>query len=86
MAGGAWHFVVCSFVTATVWSYLDGALYVPFLDGPGGTVSVSNSDPVIIGGDNENWDVSAYIDDVRIYNRILTPAEIAILYRWRGQM
>jgi hypothetical protein len=25
------------------------------------------------------------MDDVRIYNRLLTPSELNILYRWRGQ-
>jgi len=39
-------------------------------------------------GKNYNWQQAANglsLDDLRIYNRILSPAEITNIYLWRGQ-
>ena len=83
-----WHFIVCGFSNLTsAFTYLDGAYYEPTPYGgiPTGTANISNTNVVAVGGDGENEDVTANLDDIRIYNRILSPAEIAILYRWRGQ-
>jgi hypothetical protein len=84
---GGWHYCVCTFNNNTnLMFYVDA---IPIMGSPLGTdtavTSTSNPSSIIIGGDNLGNDISASLDDVRIYNRLLTPQEIADLYRWRGQ-
>jgi hypothetical protein len=50
-----------------------------------GVKSTSNSGVVVLGGDSDNVELVGSLDDVRIYNRILSQQEILMLYRWRGQ-
>jgi hypothetical protein len=72
-----WQFVACTISGTTGKIYINGTLDST------GTVSVSTgSDPVTIGSDflpsKRVW--NGRIDDVRIYNRPLSSAEIAQLY------
>ena len=76
---GNWHLLTTTF---------DGSQLRLFVDGfqensvrTGGTPADSTSTPRI---GNDNW-ANAYngkIDEVRIYNRALSPAEVATLYNW----
>jgi len=72
-----WHHVAVTRSGETVAFYIDAA--------PAGTVAVTgafadNTLPVRIGTDGPNWSADSMfngsIDDVRIYNRALAPAEI----------
>jgi hypothetical protein len=65
--------------------YIDAILITGPITGPGGVKSTSNSGVVVLGGDSANVGLVGSLDDVRIYNRILSQQEILMLYRWRGQ-
>lgn len=89
-----WHFMAITFTNSTnqsTFTYLDGAYHSYYQDGPffqNGTtnLSISNPAPLIIGSDTYQENLNnCSLCDVRIYNRVLTAQEIAILYRWRGQ-
>jgi hypothetical protein len=91
---GNWHLVTCCYNFTNLDLYLDGVLFTNTVFGIGndghGTpiISLSNTNVFIIGGDATDasgWDASCSMDDVRIYNRQLTAAEVLELFRWRGQ-
>ena len=95
-ADGNWHLITCcyDYPATNIQMYLDGVLFTNTVFGLGtdssGTAieSLSNTNVFIIGGDttdNTGWDASCSIDDVRIYNRILTAEEVLELFRWQGQ-
>jgi Concanavalin A-like lectin/glucanases superfamily len=86
-----WHHVVCNYFyqVPLVDIYLDGVLSTG-QNGPaeqmgGAPSSISNTEPLFIGGNNMAQDSSCEMDEIRVYNRPLSAQEIAILYRWRGQ-
>lgn len=84
---GAWNFVAASYTFGTG----PGALYLngenagltllgdPYTGNPG----VSNA-PLQMGSNSHNERLTGELDDVRIYNRVLSPSEIAYLYRFTG--
>lgn len=91
---GAWHNIVVTFANSgsvAITMYVDG---LPMLNdqgnssiSPGGFSNFSN---IRIGADYDgpgqgNGSFPGEIDDVRIYNRILSIQEILDIYKWRGQ-
>jgi len=49
------------------------------------TVSTQNNDNISIGNGGSSYiqhDFTGSIDEVRIYNRALSPAEVQALYQW----
>lgn len=82
----AWHHIVITFDSSSVNNdpiiYVDGvSASVTEISTPVGTAN-TNSDPYIIGnrGSDKARCWAGYIDDFRIYNRILTQAEVTSLY------
>jgi hypothetical protein len=76
---GVWHSVVGVRSGSTISLYVDGS----FIGSSGGvTGSVNTTNTLDIGGtgNSSGW-ANASIDDVRLYNRALSAAEIAALYR-----
>lgn len=76
---GAWYYLTTTF---------DGESAKIFINGVEaasrtavGSISSSNSNPIRIGSNLSQY-FDGKIDDVRIYNRALSPAEIADLYNW----
>ncbi len=74
---GTWHFVAMTFDGAYVRLYIDGALQGTFY---GPSLGFLSFEDLYIGerGNNGNF-FNGSIDDVRIYNRALTTAEIQAL-------
>jgi hypothetical protein len=86
VADGYWHFIACTFSGLnTLEMYIDAGAVTGPIVGPGGVTSTANNGVVVLGGDSENVELIGSLDDVRIYNRILSQQEILMLYRWRGQ-
>jgi len=75
---GKWHYVAGVQDQDNTYLYLDGVL-VEFDEGGDGDLE-NNEEPVLIGANSESpgrrW--PGYIDEVRIYNRALSPAEILV--------
>jgi len=85
---GNWHhYVICKDSTGNMMEYEDGAFDTGPTEGTGiGSVnSFSNTNNIRFGSDYDSDFCPGSLDDVRIYNRVLSPQEVAILYRWRGQ-
>jgi hypothetical protein len=85
MTVGSWHHVAVTFndvATNQFWFYLDGVQYA----GGGNTGSpftksmVAFTDPIKIGRVFASEAANATVDDVRLYNRVLTTTEIGYLY------
>jgi hypothetical protein len=81
-----WHFVSCTFSNFNMLTIYVDAVSVADADfGGGATITnISNTNAVVLGGDNAGNEMSGALDDVRIYNRLLTPAETLDLFRRRG--
>jgi len=82
--GTSWHFIVATYNGSRTNIYLNGVDY----DGNTGLSGGLGTNDVNVGigsyfGDTPFWKGS--IDEVRIYNRALSEAEIKILYNSRGQ-
>jgi hypothetical protein len=76
----AWHHVVCTYNTdGTINIYIDNSLSNGTAQGSGYGAPRMDSDSVHIGKRGTQW-WSGDIDDVRLYNRILTTDEIEKLY------
>lgn len=74
--GGGWYNIACLY-NGTAWKlYIAGSE----VDSVNGSSPQSSSEPIIIGGTIDDGSPSQYfdgeIDDVRIYNRAITPTEI----------
>ncbi len=91
---GRWHFVVGVLTNFVPEIYIDGAEFIsiPGNNGTGGGGAVTNISsslyPIMLGEGYQNgilYPIQSTFDDVRIYNRALSPQEIYDLYRWRGQ-
>jgi hypothetical protein len=82
---GTWHHIAVTFndvATNQFWFYLDGVQY-PWSNTTGSPATksmVAYTDPVRIGEVFNGEEANATVDDVRIYNRVLSPAEIGYLY------
>lgn len=79
---GAWQHIACMYDGQSVTAYVQGSQVgtIPV----SGTFGSSASYPVVIGASVDsmaNWENDAYmlVDDVRVYNRALSPAELAAL-------
>jgi hypothetical protein len=75
---GVWYHVVCSYDGTNIRGYLNAAVLGATASGTPGL----NADPLAIGslyGGTNHW-FNGRIDDVRIYNRALTLADIQELY------
>lgn len=82
LTANTWHHVSCVISGGTASIYINGVL-----DNSGSASVSSGSDSVVIGEDfapdgTRLW--NGKIDDVRIYNRALTAAEVLQLYRLGG--
>src|SRR5262249_14065065 len=75
LAPGAWHHLAATYDGSVLRMYVDG-VQVGTLNAPG-NIATTVGAPLEIGGDalwGEFW--SGLIDDVRIYNRALSAAEV----------
>jgi hypothetical protein len=85
---GAWHQYVMTCDSAqNVNAYFDGA---PLAQenvgtGPGSVSTFTTTNNIRIGNDYDFEPFNGTIDDVRIYDRVLTAKEVEILFRWRNQ-
>jgi hypothetical protein len=75
---GAWHFLSLTYDSHSLRLFLDGALIQQGFVGP--LPPFINSLPLTIGGTASGQGFRGAIDSVRIYNRALSPSEIAALY------
>lgn len=74
-----WYYIVTTYDKSNVKFYIDGVLVSTF---PQTGQSTTNTNPIRIGANsilNGNW-FNGKIDDIRIYNRILSNAEIQRLF------
>jgi YVTN family beta-propeller protein len=80
---GSWHLVTVTFdrVTNQVTSYIDGNA-VNFSDiSPSSTASLNAGFNTLVGGSgNGPYAGTADIDDLGVWNRVLTPTEVAAIY------
>ena len=72
---GKWVHVAASRLGSTTRLYIDG-----FLDNSGSPGTTINSNGLFIGGNSSGQYGAGQLDDIRIYNRALTPQEINQLY------
>jgi Concanavalin A-like lectin/glucanases superfamily len=78
-----WTFVTMTRTAAGVFNlYINGALNGSANQSGGSTFS--DGATVLIGGDTGNYYFAGSIDDTRVYNRVLSAAEIAQLYAWHN--
>lgn len=77
---GVWHYLVATYDGTTINIYEDGVL-VSTGAGPanGNMCAPSVSNPLILGTNNSYPDTFS-VNDVRFYNRVLSPAEIQEIY------
>ena len=78
VSAGTWHHIVGTYDGATMTLYVDGQV-------EGSPVDVSfifesNTSPLLIGRNSSGNSFDGAIDDVALYNRALTPAEITARY------
>jgi len=89
---GNWHNIVATYNAGTFYIYVDGVLESTSLAGgtnPTGALNASPGTRLIIGATCNDSDVPAdpvffsqkSMDDVRIYNRVLSASEVGDLYR-----
>jgi len=79
---GNWHHIACVADKAKdeIKIYVDGIDQQITLDYVAGSwPTINNPDPLRIGSDNQNNPLQCTVDEVRIYNRPLTQAEIVCL-------
>jgi hypothetical protein len=90
-----WHFIVGGYTNVpgsgmTPFIYIDGAQISGGLVASGGPTNISclNS-AIFIGAENVGGgcigNPAGTIDDLRIYNRVLSLSEVEDLYKWKGQ-
>jgi hypothetical protein len=77
-----WHFICASQAGSTSSIYADGTI---IKTGVTTTIPASTNSVYIGCYDGAGYFLSGSIDDVRIYNRTLSPAEITNLYNFRSQ-
>ena len=85
---GQWHHFVACVQGTNAWTYKDAALIRGDLVRFGATVtSFSNTNHIKLGFGTayDGTTSNVVLDEVRIYSRVLSAAEVGILYRWRGQ-
>ncbi len=78
---GAWCFVTATFSGTTGTLYLNGTNVSSATFAAPATQTL----PVRVGAYSlPGWNFKGALDDVRVYNRALSPSEISTLYRWSG--
>jgi hypothetical protein len=84
VADGNWHhFVMVADKSADIVRlYMDGVELSITTSSSGPWPVLNNTDPLQIGGENGSKFFNGQIDETRIYNRALTPAEVQSLYKW----
>ena len=77
----AWHFVLLTYDGATVTAYLDGiSIGTASVSGP--LISVASGTMLVNSQNTYAQQLSSsFLDDLRIYNRVLSSSEITSLYR-----
>lgn len=76
---GKWHHAVLTFDGTTIKAYYDG-VYKDSLTRPG-TINNNNAKTNIGSFLDDYGNLNGYVDEVRMYNRALSNAEVAQLYR-----
>jgi hypothetical protein len=77
-----WHHVAVVVSPPTIRMYLDGQLDA---EKSGVGRLRLNDGPMLIGDAGGYWEYEGLIDEVRIYNRALSPDEVRALYRARPE-
>lgn len=77
---GAWMNVVGVYNGSNLSIYINGSLSQGSLTGSIPTSPYTGSSALLIGDDGAPHKLSGLIDDVRIYNRALSAAQIAAMY------
>lgn len=78
-----WQHIVCTWEPGTIKMYLDTSLDTPSATNYRSPSSISNLSNFYIGtGAKANW--NGVIDDVRIYDRVLSSSEVSTIYASRG--
>jgi hypothetical protein len=90
-----WHFLVGEYtnmpgIGIVPIIYIDGAQISGSLVGSGGVTNISCVGPVCIGAENYGGGSlqgtpSGIVNDMRVYNRVLSLEEIEDLYKWWGE-
>jgi hypothetical protein len=82
---GAWHHAAATLSgggSGTITIYVDGVAQSGGNGGcPDTVVSYSNSADIWIGDTSDGTPMNGRLDDLRIYNRALSPAEVQQLYK-----
>jgi len=75
-----WYNVICIYHKGSAAIYVNGQL-TTFLQGPGTAALLCPSSQIVIGGwwDGDPNTLNGKMDEVRLYNRVLTPHEIVTL-------
>ena len=78
---GKWHLITGT-RQGTTWSiYVDGVLSSSQTQGTGASINASGYDMSVgVGPGNSSGYFNGSIDDVRVYDRALSPSEIQYLY------
>jgi hypothetical protein len=81
---GAWQHVAATFDGSTMNIYVNGVLQAS--RAATGSIDIDNVDPLVMGLNvtNANWDWNGLMDEVSLYNRALTSAEIQSLVNAGG--
>ncbi|MHA4809130.1 LamG domain-containing protein [Flavitalea flava] len=76
----SWYNIICTYHKGTIWVYVNGKL-ISTKTGTGTRALLCPASKVIIGGwwDNDPISLNGKLDEVRIYNRVLSADEIAEL-------
>lgn len=85
IADGGWHhyMAVADKASNTLRLYVDGVEVASIKNDVGSWPNIDNTQDLIIGSDNGNsYPFDGLIDEVRIYNRALSPLEAEKLYQW----
>lgn len=90
-----WHFIVGGYTNVpgsgiSPFIYIDGAQISGGLVQTGGPTNISDLNSVIyIGAENVGGgcigSAGGTVDDLRLYNRVLSLSEVEDLYKWKGQ-
>ncbi len=84
----AWVFYASTYdnATRTVELYLDGSLVKTIHESDSSAILRTSSEPLYIGrnGSASVYYINGALDDIRLYNRVLSPSEIQTLYHEGG--
>jgi hypothetical protein len=77
---GAWYNVIAIYHKGTIQTYVNGVLNST-LSGPGTAALLCSSSDIVIGGwwDGGGDNMNGKLDEIRLYDRVLTPHEITTL-------